>query len=62
MPELVKVTAPEKAPDFTNPFAPRPGEIIEVDPSVAAVLVAEGLAMIVSEAPATSAKPVKGEK
>ena len=62
MHDTVKVTAPEKAPDFTNPFAPRPGEVIEVDASVAAVLVAEGLAIIVNEKPAMPAKPVKGEK
>lgn len=57
--ELVKVTAPDTAPDFTNPYAPRPGETIEVTPNVAAALVADGLAIIVEDKPAKVADSTK---
>jgi hypothetical protein len=59
VPDTVKITAPDKAPDFTNPYAPRPGETIEVAPNVAAVLVAEGLAIIVDDKPAKLADSTK---
>ena len=59
MPDTVKITAPDKAPGFTNPYAPRPGEVLEVAPKVAAVLVAEGLAIIVEDKPAGLADSTK---
>lgn len=59
MPDTVKITAPDKALAFTNPFAPRPGEVLEVAPEVAAVLVAEGLAIIVDSKPAAVADSTK---